>query len=80
MIKASPKVILLNIFGGMTKCDSVAEGVLAVKNKLGISIPVVARVRGINEQRGRDMLSSAGIIALKNLDEACSKASELGGA
>jgi succinyl-CoA synthetase beta subunit len=80
MIKASPKVILLNIFGGMTKCDSVAEGVLAVKNKLGISIPVVARVRGMNEQRGRDMLSSAGIIALKNLDEACLKASELGGA
>jgi len=80
MIKASPRVILLNIFGGMTKCDSVAEGVLAVKNKLDISIPVVVRIRGMNEQQGRDMLSGAGIIAFKDLDEACRKASELGGA
>ncbi|MGD0057686.1 MAG: ATP-grasp domain-containing protein [Methanomassiliicoccales archaeon] len=79
MIKASPKVILLNIFGGMTKCDSVAAGVLAVKEKLSISIPVVARIRGMNEQRGREMLSGAGMIAVKDLDEACRKASELGG-
>ena len=80
MIKASPKVILLNIFGGMTKCDSVAEGVLAVKQRLGFSIPVIARIRGMNEQRGREMLSSAGMIAVKDLDEACRKASEIGGA
>jgi succinyl-CoA synthetase beta subunit len=80
MIKASPKVILLNIFGGMTKCDSVAEGVLAVKQRLGISIPVIARIRGMNEQWGREMLSSAGMIAVKDLDEACRKASEIGGA
>jgi succinyl-CoA synthetase beta subunit len=79
MIKARPKVILLNIFGGMTKCDSVAEGVLAVKDRLGISTPVIARIRGMNEQRGREMLSGAGIIAVRNLDEACRKASELGG-
>jgi succinyl-CoA synthetase beta subunit len=80
MIKASPKVILLNIFGGMTKCDSVAAGVLAVKERLGISIHVIARIRGMNEQWGREMLSSAGMIAVKDLDDACRKASEVGGA
>jgi succinyl-CoA synthetase beta subunit len=64
----------------MTKCDSVAEGVLAVKQRLGISIPVIARIRGMNEQWGREMLSSAGMIAVKDLDEACRKASEIGGA
>ncbi|MDD1767640.1 MAG: ADP-forming succinate--CoA ligase subunit beta [Methanomassiliicoccales archaeon] len=79
MIEASPKVILLNIFGGMTKCDNVAAGVLAVKEKLGISVPVVARIRGMNEQRGREMLSGAGMIAVKDLDEACRRASEIGG-
>jgi len=79
MIRSSPKVILLNIFGGMTKCDSVAEGVLAVENRIGISIPIVARIRGVNEERGRDMLSKAGMIAVSDLDEACRKASELGG-
>ncbi len=79
MLKASPKVILLNIFGGMTRCDSVASGVLAVKKRLGISVPLVTRIRGTNEKLGRDMLSEAGVIALGSLDEACRKASEIGG-
>ena len=79
MSKAGQRVILVNIFGGITKCDTVAEGLIAAREKLGIRTPMVVRVRGVNEEQARKMLADKGIFALRDLDEACLKASTLGG-
>jgi succinyl-CoA synthetase beta subunit len=56
------KVILVNIFGGLTRCDDVAEGILIAREKLDINVPIVIRLVGTNEEKGRSMLSDAGMI------------------
>ncbi|MDD1771114.1 MAG: hypothetical protein LUO79_08525 [Methanomassiliicoccales archaeon] len=71
MAKADQKVILVNIFGGITKCDTVAEGVIKAKKRLSVAPPLVVRMRGVNEARAASMLEAAGIRALHDLDEAC---------
>jgi len=76
MREASPKVILLNIFGGITKCDTVAKGVLEAMHAGKISAPIVARVKGLNEEIARDMLRDAGLIPASGLSEAAEKASQ----
>ena len=76
MAEANPKVILLNIFGGITKCDTVAEGVLEAKQAREIKVPIVARIKGVNEEKGRDMLRDAGVIPASGLSEAAEKASQ----
>lgn len=77
MVGAAPKVILVNIFGGITKCDTVAKGIVRAKEELGIEIPMVARIKGVNESEARVILQERGIYALQGLDEACRKASQL---
>lgn len=77
MVKAKPRVILLNIFGGITKCDTVANGVIEAKKRLNIEIPIVARIMGVNDDLAIKILKEAGIHALRNMDEACKKAAEL---
>jgi succinyl-CoA synthetase beta subunit len=79
MHKAKPKVIFLNIFGGITKCDTVALGIKEALGSEGIKIPVVARIRGRNEEEGKKILSDAGFIATENLELAAKRAAELGG-
>ncbi len=79
VLEMDPDVILLNVFGGITKCDTVANGVVTAKKQLGIEVPLVARIRGVNEERAREILRAESIFALKTLDDACRKASELGG-
>ena len=74
MAKAGQKVVLVNIFGGITKCDTVAEGVIKAKARLADLPPLVARVRGVNEEKAAAMLDAAGIKALHDLDEACEAA------
>lgn len=78
MVRAGPDVILLNIFGAITKCDTVAEGLVEAKRRLGIDIPIVARIRGINEERAIGILTREGINALRDLDQACETAARLG--
>ncbi len=75
MKEASPKVILLNIFGGITRCDTVAEGVLDVVRRTGLTVPMVARIKGVNEERAQEMLKNAGLIPASGLSEAAEKAS-----
>jgi succinyl-CoA synthetase beta subunit len=70
MKEAEPKVILLNIFGGITKCDTVAKGVLEAMEEKGITVPIVARIKGVNEERAREMLRDAGMIPASGLSEA----------
>jgi succinyl-CoA synthetase beta subunit len=55
------KAVLINIFGGIVRCDMVANGVVAAIKNLGISIPVVARLEGTNVEEGKRVLSESGI-------------------
>jgi succinyl-CoA synthetase beta subunit len=76
--EANPKVIFLNIFGGITKCDTVAMGIKEALDSVGVKVPVVARIRGRNEDEGKKILSDAGFIATEDLEVAAKKAAELG--
>ena len=61
------KVILINIFGGITRCDDVAKGILMATEQLSISLPVVIRLIGTNEDEGREMLRKAGLIVARDM-------------
>jgi len=76
MLEANPKVILLNIFGGITKCDTVAKGVLEAMEGQARRVPIVARIKGVNEEEGREMLKDAGLVPASGLSEAAEKASQ----
>jgi succinyl-CoA synthetase beta subunit len=76
--KTNPRVVLINIFGGITKCDTVAEGIIEAKDELDIDLNLIVRVRGVNEEKARDMLRQKGIIAMHELDEACAQAAKTG--
>jgi len=77
MKKAKPKVIFLNLFGGITRCDSVATGVKAVITKEGIDCPVITRIKGCNEEQAKDILKDAGLITGTTLQDAAQKSSDL---
>ncbi len=77
MKKAKPKVIFLNLFGGITKCDTVAKGVKAVISKEGIDCPVITRIKGMNEDIAKDILKDAGLITATTLQDAAQKSSDM---
>jgi len=68
------KVILVNIFGGITRCDDVAQGILWAREQLGITLPIVIRLIGTNGQKGRDMLGETGLIATRRMSDAIDEA------
>ncbi len=70
------KVILVNIFGGIMKCDIIAEGVVAAAKELSIKVPLVVRLEGTNVDLGKDILNKSGlaIISADNLEDAAQKA------
>ncbi len=70
------KVILVNIFGGIMKCDIIAEGVVAAAKELSIKVPLVVRLEGTNVELGKDILNKSGlaIISADNLEDAAQKA------
>ncbi len=68
------KVILVNIFGGITRCDDVAQGILTARQHLNITVPIVIRLIGTNEQKGRQMLAEAGMIATRAMTDAIREA------
>jgi succinyl-CoA synthetase beta subunit len=55
------KAVLINIFGGILRCDVLAEGVIAAVRDLHVQVPVVIRMKGNNEERGKEMLRSSGL-------------------
>jgi succinyl-CoA synthetase beta subunit len=55
------KAILVNIFGGIMKCDIIAEGVIAASRELGLKVPLVVRLAGTNVEKGREMLAKSGL-------------------
>jgi succinyl-CoA synthetase beta subunit len=71
----SVKGILVNIFGGIMKCDTIAEGVIAACKAVNLSVPLVVRMKGTNEELGRRMLAESGlpIISAETMAEAATK-------
>ena len=69
------KAVLINIFGGIVRCDMVANGVVAAAKNLGVSIPIVARLEGTNVEEGRRVLreSDIGIIPAEGMSDAAEK-------
>jgi succinyl-CoA synthetase beta subunit len=55
------KAVLINIFGGILRCDVLAEGVIAAVRELGVKVPVVIRMKGNNEEKGKAMLRESGL-------------------
>ena len=79
IILADPKVkaVLFNIFGGITRCDEVAKGVLEALEQVPTDVPMVARLVGTNEEEGRRILAGARMATASTLVEAAQKAVEL---
>ena len=75
-IGADPKVkaVLFNIFGGITRCDEVARGILAALQTVETDVPMVARLVGTNEEEGRQILAAANFPSAASLGEAAEKA------
>ncbi len=72
-----PGVLLINIFGGITRCDDVAEAVVRVRNEGALRDPIVVRLVGTNEEEGLKILAEAGVTAFQELETAARKAAEL---
>lgn len=70
------KAILVNIFGGIMKCDVIAEGIVNAAKGVGISVPLIVRLEGTNVERGKQILQDSGInlITADDLDDAAHKA------
>ncbi|HUF44299.1 MAG TPA: ADP-forming succinate--CoA ligase subunit beta [Aestuariivirgaceae bacterium] len=77
IITADPKVkgILVNIFGGIMRCDVIAEGVIAAVKEVGLEVPLVVRLEGTNVELGKQIIRDSGlnVIAADDLDDAARK-------
>ncbi len=84
VINSDPKVscILINIFGGITRCDLVAKGIIAALERVALQCPIVVRLDGTNAKEGKELLanySSKYLISCQDMIEAATKAVELAG-
>jgi succinyl-CoA synthetase beta subunit len=81
IITADPnvKAILFNIFGGITRCDDVANGIVTATGRLTLAVPMVIRLTGTNEELAVRILQQAGFSALTDMDEAVERAVALAG-
>ncbi len=84
IILSDPNVkgILINIFGGILRCDVLAEGVVQAARKTGLTVPVVVRLEGTNVDKGRQILAESGLrlITATDLKDAAGKIAEIAGA
>ncbi|QLB16444.1 succinate--CoA ligase subunit beta [Mannheimia varigena] len=66
------KTVLVNIFGGIVRCDLIADGVIAAVNEVGVNVPVIVRLEGTNAEQGREILANSGlsILAASTLTQA----------
>jgi len=71
------KVVFINILGGITRCDEVANGILESRKRVGFTKPMVIRLVGTNEEEGRRILTEAGIHVLDSMEEAAKKTVEV---
>jgi succinyl-CoA synthetase beta subunit len=84
LILSNPKVtaILINIFGGIVRCDMIAEGIIAAVKEVGVKIPVIVRLEGTNAPLARELLAGSGlaITPASDLTDAAQKAVRMAGA
>ncbi|AGF75144.1 succinyl-CoA synthetase beta subunit [Bartonella australis AUST/NH1] len=77
IITADPNVkgILVNIFGGIMRCDVIAEGVIAAVKEVGLEVPLVVRLEGTNVEQGKEIINNSGlnVISANDLDDAAQK-------
>ncbi len=76
------KAVLFNVFGGITRCDEVANGILAALERLDVSVPIVVRLDGTNDEQGRKILSDAappGVVVESTMLGAAERVVELAG-
>ena len=71
------KVIAFNIFGGITRCDDVANGLVAAINEMKPSVPIIVRLTGTNEEAGREILKQVGISAYSTMNDVMQEAVNL---
>jgi succinyl-CoA synthetase beta subunit len=73
---AKVKSILVNIFGGIVRCDLIAEGIIQAAKEIGLSLPVIVRLEGTNAELGRELLTNSGmtIRVADNLTDAARQA------
>ena len=73
---ANVKAILVNIFGGIMRCDIIAEGIIAAVKEVGVKVPVIVRLEGTNVELGQKMLaeSGVGVISASDLTDAAKRA------
>jgi succinyl-CoA synthetase beta subunit len=76
LVLADPnvKAIFFNIFGGITRCDVVARGILEALSRIEVKVPMVIRLVGTNQEEGRQILREAGITALDTMEDAAKQA------
>jgi succinyl-CoA synthetase beta subunit len=81
MSDKSVQAVLINIFGGILRCDVLAEGVITAVKELGVPVPIVIRMEGTNVEQGKQMLKDSGLnfSTADTMDEAASKVVALGG-
>ena len=79
LANSNVEAILVNIFGGIVRCDLIAEGIIAVVREVGVTVPVVVRLEGTNVRKGRKLLSDSelDIEPAKDLSEGASKVVDL---
>ena len=70
------KVVLVNIFGGIVRCDLIAEGVIEAVKEIDVKVPVIVRLEGTNVEKGRVLLKESGlkILSASDLTDAAKKA------
>src|SRR5208282_4507024 len=68
------KVVLINIFGGITRCDDIANGIIAALDQIKIKIPLVIRLTGTNEKEAKELLTTAGLKTYTSMRQAVTEA------
>ena len=69
------RAILVNIFGGIVRCDLIAEGIITAVKDVGVTMPVIVRLEGTNVEKGRELLANSGfdIVSAEDLTDAAKK-------
>lgn len=71
------KSILINIFGGITRCDEVARGIVSAMHQIDTQVPIVVRLAGTNAKEGMQILASQNLVLAESLSEAARLAVEI---
>jgi succinyl-CoA synthetase beta subunit len=69
VLSRKPKALLINIFGGITRCDEIAQGIVNYKKSKGIEVPMVVRLIGTNEEEGKKILNDNCIASLDSMED-----------